>query len=456
MTRSPRRVRVRAAVLLTLMLLPVGARALDAQSPSPASAPETGPPAGSPAADPPAQAKPDEQLSPEELKRRLDLLAAEIEQLRSGETEPADALTAEQRQMLGLGPSAASVYERTRGVSLAGYGEMLFQRLGDADERGRRLGAESSIDFLRAILYTGYRFNDKFLFNAEIEFEHGGEEIALEFAYVEYQVTPNLAVRGGMVLVPLGLVNEFHEPNVFIGARRPETERRLIPSTWHENGVGLVGTAGPVTYRAYAVNGLDAAGFAASGIRGGRQGGAEARVNDWAFAGRADVTPVPGVFAGVGLYHGNSGQGQFEDADAGTRIVEVHGQAQIRGFDVRGLFAHARVDDAAALNVALGHVGTASIGEAMVGGYGQIAYNLLSQRSDRLTLSPYYRFEQLNTQHEVPLGYAANPALDLRLHIVGVELKPIGNLVVKADYQFTSNKARTGRDQVSIALGYAF
>ena len=404
----------------------------------------------------PPTPKPDEQLSPEEIKRRLDLLAAEIEQLRSGEAATTETLSDEQRRTLGLGPSAASVYERKAGVSLAGYGEVLFERLGGKDESGRTLGADARIDLLRAILYTGYRFNDRFLFNSEIEFEHGGEEVGVEFAYLEYRINDSLSVRGGMLLVPLGLVNEFHEPNVFIGTRRPETERRIIPSTWHENGAGLVGTAGPVTFRAYAVNGLNAEGFSAAGIRGGRQGGAEALVNDWAFAGRADVTPIPGVFVGAGLYQGNSGQGQFENTNVGTTVFEVHGQAQIRGIDVRGLLARSNLDGVAELNSALDFTGTESVGDVMMGGYAQIAYNLLSQQSTRIALSPYYRFEQLNTQHSVPVGYAADPARDQRLHVVGVELKPISNVVVKADYQFTSNKAGTGRDQFSVALGYAF
>ena len=209
------------------------------------------------AQNPPARS--DAQLSPEELKRRLDLLAAEVEQLRSGETDTTQKLTPAERQMLGLGPSASSVYERKSGVSFAGYGEMLLQRLDTENESGRRLSPDARIDLLRAIVYTGYRFNDRFVFNSEIEFEHGGEEVGVEFAYLDYKINSNLSLRGGMLLVPLGLVNEFHEPNVFIGSRRPETERRILPSTWHENGAGVVGLAGLVTFRAYAINGLNAA-----------------------------------------------------------------------------------------------------------------------------------------------------------------------------------------------------
>lgn len=391
----------------------------------------------------------------EELRRRTDLLAAEVEALRSGE-ERRTPLTEEQTRLLGLGPSAASVYERKAGVSVAGYGEMLYENFDSADERGGGGPKGSRIDFLRAILYTGYRFNDRFIFNSEIEFEHGGEEVAIEFAYLDYRVRDNLTLRGGMLLVPLGLTNEFHEPNVFLGARRPETERRIIPSTWGENGFGAVGSAGPVSYRAYLVNGFDARGFTAAGLRGGRQGGAEAKVSDWGFAGRLDVTPVPGVFGGAGLYRGNSGQDQFESADIGTTIVELHAQAQIRGFDVRGLFARAAVDDAASINTALNLSGAQSVGKTLQGGYAHVGYNVLSQRGARVSLTPYYRVEQLDTQKEVPGGFLRNPANNARYHTFGIEVKPIGNIVLKADYQRISTKARTGRNQFNVALGYAF
>lgn len=386
----------------------------------------------------------------EELRRRLDLLAAELETLRSGETQRT-ALTNAQIRLLGLGPSAASVYERKAGVSVAGYGEVLYENF---DSTG--VGKVSRIDLLRAVLYTGYRFNERFVFNSEIEFEHGGEEVAIEFAYLDYRIHDNLSLRGGNLLVPLGLVNEFHEPNVWLGARRPQTERQIIPSTWHENGIGAVGTAGIVSYRAYVVNGFDATGFSAAGLRGGRQGGIEAKAADWGFAGRLDVALVPGVFVGTGLYRGSSGQDQFDAADIGTTIVEWHAQAQVRGFDVRGLFARASVDDAASVNSALNLAGAQSVGKVLQGGYAQVGYNVMSQRTGRLSLTPYYRFEQLDTQKAVPSGFLRNSANDVRYHTVGVELKPIGHIVIKADYQKSSTRAATASQQFNVALGYAF
>ena len=154
----------------------------------------------------------------EELERRIELLSEEVERLRSG--EPDREVTIEQARALGLAPSAAATYGQETGVSIAGYGEMLYENF--ASDK------TTQFDYLRAILYAGYRFNDKFLFNSEIEVEHA-KEIFVEFAYVDYRATENFGLRAGMLLIPMGLVNEFHEPTVFIGAERPVTERASSP-----------------------------------------------------------------------------------------------------------------------------------------------------------------------------------------------------------------------------------
>jgi hypothetical protein len=395
----------------------------------------------------------------EELQRQVQVLAEELEKLRSGETRRVD-MTEDDARVLGLAPSAATLYGRDRGVSLAGYGEMLYERFASENESGEATGGGAQADFLRAILYVGYRFNDKFLFNSEIEIEHV-DEIFLEFAYIDYLATENLGLRGGLLLLPMGLVNEFHEPNVFIGAKRPETERIIIPTTWRENGFGVHGSAGKVAYRAYVVNGLRASGFSAGGIRGGRQKGSKALADDLAFTGRLDVMPTPGVFVGASFYTGGSGQGEIgldgRSFKVRTTIFDVHGQAQIRGFDLRGLYARARIDDAEALNRSLGLDGSDAVAETMYGGYVQLGYNVLSQvSSTRVSLLPYYRWERVDTQATMPDGFDRSGATRRTLNTIGVELKPIPNVVLKFDYQIITNDAQTGRNQLNVNLGYAF
>jgi hypothetical protein len=400
-----------------------------------------------------------DQDAVEELRRRLDILAAEMERLRSGEPEPVE-VSEDRRRALGLAPSAASAYRRsTTGFSLAGYGEMLAENFSAENEAGVANAPTTRLDFLRAVLYTGYRFNDKFLFNSELEIEHGSE-IFVEFAYVDYLAHENLAIRGGLVLIPLGLVNEFHEPNVFFGARRPETEQRIIPSTWRENGAGILGSAGPVNYRAFVTNGFNGSGFSSAGLRGGRQRGVQARAANLAFSGRLDVVPTPGFVAGVGVYAGGSGQEQVtlddEPLTMGTTVVEVHGQGQFRGVDVRALFARSSVDEAGPASRALGRPRSAPIAEAMIGGYVQAGYNVLSQTTAVLAITPYVRFEHVNTQHVVPEGYTADLTRDGSFRTLGVDVKPIPNVVIKAEYQWLTNAARTGRNQFNLNLGYSF
>lgn len=387
----------------------------------------------------------------QELERRIELLAEEVERLRSGEAER--DVTIEQARALGLAPSAAATYRQAAGVSIAGYGEMLYENY--ASDR------TTQFDFLRAILYAGYRFSDKFLFNSEIEVEHA-KEIFVEFAYVDYQATESFGLRGGMLLVPMGLVNEFHEPTVFMGAERPVTENRIIPSTWRENGGGFYGAFEQVSFRAYVLNGFNGSAFSSGGLRGGRQKGGKAKSTSIAFTGRLDITPTPGVFFGASFYSGDSGQGEIvvdgTEYGIGTNIFDLHGQAQVRGFDLRALMARASLSDAAMLNRALGKSGSSGVGSGLAGQYVQIGYDLLSQvpAAGEVGLTPYVRYETVDTQAEMPAGFERSLSTDNTYLTLGIELKPTSGVVLKIDHAWVSNDADSGVDQFNINLGYAF
>lgn len=399
------------------------------------------------------------QTQVDELRRQVEILAQEVEKLRAGDDAVIE-ISDERRRALGLAPAAAAAYRRgNRGVSFAGYGEMLLENFAGENESGARNAPTTRLDFLRAVLYAGYRFNDRFLFNSEIEVEHGSE-IFVEFAYVDFLVNQHLTLRGGLLLVPLGLVNEFHEPNVFFGAKRPETEQRILPTTWRENGAGVLGSAGPVSYRLYFVNGLNGSGFTSAGVRGGRQRGIQARAANMAIAGRVDVTMLPGVFAGVGMYRGGSGQDAIvvngERLDINNTVTELHGQAQFRGFDLRALYARSWVDDAGALSRALNLAVTAPVGERMQGGYVQAGYNVVSQTSATIGLMPYIRLEHVDTQDRVPAGFTRDRSRDGMFTTLGFEIKPVPQIALKTEYQWIRNEAGTGRNQFNLNLGYAF
>jgi hypothetical protein len=346
----------------------------------------------------------------------------------------------------GLGPAASKVYSTEEGLSLGGYAEALYER--------RNGPANDEIDLLRLVLYLGYRFDEHWVFNAEIEFEHGGEEVGIEFAYLDYLWKEALNLRMGMVLIPMGFVNELHEPPTFLTAKRSEVERRILPTTWHENGVGIFGDAGPVSYRAYVVNGFDATGFTDQGLRDGRQGGSEALAEDLAVVGRLDWTDTPGLLVGGSAYFGNAGQDQPNLGSTGVAIGELHAEWHAHGLWLRGLATMATVDDVAELNAANGFVGADSVGEEMEGFYVEAGYDVLALRSEGSTqsVSPYVRFESLDTQAEVPSGFASDPANDLEIATAGLNWRPRSNLAFKLEYQDFEDDP----DGWNLAMGLSF
>ena len=405
------------------------------------------------------------------LRAQIEAITREIEELKLGREVVARADTGG----FGLGPAASKVYRVREGVSLGGYGEVLYEHFRRARQDSQLSGRANQLDALRLIAYLGYKFNDKMIFNSEIEFEHGSTggtgEVSMEFAYVDYRLSPRVGLRGGLLLVPMGLINELHEPPTFLGTTRPLTEQAIVPSTWRESGLGVFGDLGDFAYRVYLVNGLDAvgggssaaSGFSAAGIRGGRQNGSRAVAEELAGVARVDYTGVLGLTVGGSVYLGNSGQnrtvttaGGPSDLDARTVIWEGHLAYQQRGLDLRGLFAMAAVDQAGAVNAARALSGAASAGERLVGWYAQAGYDVLRGTPTGHQLVPYVRYERVNTQDRVPAGFAANPANDRRIVSLGAAWKPIGNIAVKVDYQFQHNEARTGVSQLNANLSYLF
>jgi hypothetical protein len=416
--------------------------------------------------EPPAKPEEEREQRLKELEQKVDVLTKEIENLRLGETAPAEKAAAA-APTLGLGPAASKVYAK-HGVSIGGYGEILYQNFSGSREDGAASGLTPTIDLARAVLYFGYKFDEHFVFNSEIEYEHAVAasdkegEVEVEFAYVDW-LSGNRAfnARAGLVLIPVGLINQLHEPPVFLGARRPDVETVILPSTWREIGFGAWGDAGPFSYRLYLVNGLNAAGYAADGLAEGRQEGSLALARDLALTGRLDYTGLPGVLVGASFFTGNAGQGQVTPSGEGfaarTTFVDLHLDAKWRGASFRALWAQSTVGDAEAVNLVNNFEGDESVGERQEGWYVEAGFDVLSlvPRS-RMNLTPFARYEAWDTQASVPEGYARNPENDVTQWTAGLVFKPIPQVVLKLDGQWRRNAARTGVNQLNVALGYEF
>ncbi|MBK9967968.1 MAG: hypothetical protein IPP07_25070 [Holophagales bacterium] len=417
--------------------------------------------------DPPRAAAVDASPAPsnEELARRIEVLARELEARRLGDaSDPAPPAGAAGRW--GLGPAASKVYGKSSGLSIGGYGESIYQNFDATRENGTASGKTNEWDYLRAVVYLGWKFDRTFVLNTEIEYEHAstgkGGEVSVEFATLDAMLRDEVNLRAGLVLVPVGFVNEMHEPTTYLGARRPDTESRILPSTWRANGIGAFGAAGPIAYKLYLTESLDASGFSASnGIRGGRQSGARASADNLAVTGRVDLVSVPGLLAGVAFFTGESGKSLSSAGQpfgARTTAWDLHADWRLGALWLRGVFARVTVDDVALLNQSLGLSGSKSIGETQDGYYLSAGYELLSRFApgSSMALTPFVRFERTDTQKSVPAGYARDGANDRKAWTVGLDFKPIPQLALKVDWQGYTDSAHTGTPQWNVALAYLF
>ena len=402
-----------------------------------------------------------------ELETQIEAITRDLEELTLGTA----VVNPSERGAFGMAPAAGKVYTINQGVSIGGYGEVLYQGYAGAKENGDASGKTAKLDAYRGIIYVGYKFNDKVLFNSEIEIEHGSTGLAgsasLEFAYLDYKLTDNFGLRAGLLLVPVGITNEVHEPPVWLGTIRPRSEIKIIPATWRESGFGFFGETDAFSYRAYLVNSLDgigggsagSKGFSSSGLRGGRQKGSKAIAENFSAVGRVDYTGTPGLMIGTSLYTGDQGHNSDlngREVSIGTTIWEGHIKYQGRGFDIQALTALASVDNADKLNEMKGLTGSGSVGEKMSGWYAQLGYDLLFSSASEQALLPYVRYEAVNTQVDVPSGYSSSGSKDFNVTTIGLAWKPIGNTVLKTDYEIHSNASSSGINQFNVAIGWLF
>jgi hypothetical protein len=395
------------------------------------------------------------------LREAVDALTEEVRRMKEDLAIPVTEEEFESRS--GLSPGASRVYTRESGLSLGGYGEFSL-------EEPTGPGARSA-DFTRLVTYLGYKFAPDLLVNTEVEVEHAtteanlsdrAGEVALEFAYLDFLPSPSASFRVGQLLLPLGLVNEMHEPPFYRGTARPQTERTIIPSTWRGLGAGLHGETGDLSYRVYVVESLDAAGFGATGIRGGRQQSNGARFEDAGAAGRVEWHRG-GVTAGVSGFAGKSGQEREvldETLDATVTVAAAHAVVRHRALEAKALVAGTSIGDAAAISALVSDAGSpVTIPERQVGGYVELAFEagrFVGLAADR-RIDLWARAEAVDLQREVPVGFTSDPTLERRTLTIGAEFRPHPSVVLKADWTTEDDGAEAdSADPLRVGAGFVF
>jgi hypothetical protein len=377
-----------------------------------------------------------------EMQRQIDVLTQEIEAIKTGEAakKPVRADTTQ----YGLGAAASKVYRADQGVSFGGYGE--FETL-TASAPGR--DAHTFTEYSRAVLYTGYKFSDRVLFNSELEVEGGSTErggsVGMEFGYLDFMLNPKANIRAGVVLVPMGLTNEQHEPTAYLGTEKPYTEQLIIPGTWSETGAGMFGDAGRFSYRAFAVTPLGDDINQYQGLHEAPRKGSVSIGRHPALVGRLDFHPTLGTTIGASHYHGSVESPYYKD-QAKVRLTEVHVESKFRGATFRALVASGSAGQQLVDNFQLGPY--------FAGWYAEAGYDLMSplRGTHTFSVTPYVRYEAFNTLRQTRRIFSND---DRKFFTAGFEVKPIPQTVFKIDWQNQDNQFVKSH-QVAATLGYIF
>jgi hypothetical protein len=353
---------------------------------------------------------------------------------------------------------AGSTSQESRTGPLSGYMDFHFNK---------PEGQDPTLDFHRFVLLFNHSFTERIRFVGELELEHAfvegledAGELELEQAYVDFLLARSFNVRAGMMLVPLGIINERHEPPVFHGVERPFVDTVIIPSTWFDVGAGIHGEVGQgFRYRAFVMAPLDALEFSADeGIRGGRQKGSEANVRNVALTGRVEYVGMAGLTVGTGFWTGDSSF-SLPRLDTTVRVGEVDARYQRDRLELRGQYAQVFVADAARLNDAIERtIGVSpNIARSMRGFYGEAAYRIWAQGSPR-DLVAFLRYENFDTQFRMPEGFVPLEEFDRDAVIVGATYYPDPDVAVKVDYVRQRNQSGfiAGGNSVNVGLGWWF
>ena len=328
------------------------------------------------------------------------------------------------------------------------------------------------MDVHRLVTLFGYQFNRKTQFVSEIEVEHV-KEIFIEQAFVKHRLTKSMSLRAGLLLIPMGFVNEAHEPTFFYTVERPLLDKNIIPSTWREIGFGISGLipTHSLKYQLYLVNnplGYDGSAKinAEKGFRSARQKGAESLVSTLpGLSGQLEYYGLDNFKVGLSLYHGKTNTSLVNDFkdDLRPEVSEIidsstvnMSMATIHSSFARGPFtARAQYTLASYANTVEYNSYTGSdVPELMHGYYLLFAYDLLKE--EKLSLEPFLRVEHLNNQLRISDNMVEDASLKQNIYSFGINYKPDPGVVFKIDYQIFDLKEGNDFQQFNAGIGVWF
>lgn len=423
------------------------------------------------------QAATDARLA--ELSAQIEALRAEVATLRAAQAAapvasaaPAAAQApASSPSVAGAIPTVAAEPAVTREpspITFTGYGEAVYSRPSDNPELAQA-------DLRRVVLGVGYQFDERTRLEVEAEWEHAvtsaddDGEAAIEQAFISRELGHDMRLQAGLFLIPMGIINERHEPPTFYGVDRPLVETAIIPSTWREGGIALGGnTSIGLQWSAGVTTGFDLTAWDPTSTEGFESPLASihqemmlAKAADLSVFGAVKYTGMPGVALGAGVFTGGAAQdspASFPADDARVTVWSGYARWAPADWELTALYAEGRISDTADLNLTF--IGNpVLVPERFWGAYGQVAYRGWGIGSTRI--EPFLRYEQVNTGADyasIGIGLTPPSLRTVDATTFGATVRIHENVVFKLDYQDFQNADLTLglSDRFNLGLGYMY
>jgi len=327
-------------------------------------------------------------------------------------------------------------------TTIGGYGELHYNQ--------KKIGAgetTQTMDFHRFIIFYSHAWTDKWSFKSEVELEHnyvkdGNGELELEQAFVNYH-SEHFGFQAGVILPSVGLLNEYHEPPLFLSVERPEYAKYIVPTTWFGNGFALYGNFGSFDWKTVVMEGLNGDNILSKwdqGIRGGRQKGYKSNAKNLLYNLRIDYTGLPGLRVG----------GSFSTTEA---IVTEEDRQNIK---IQLSEAHVKLEKRNVVAVfEWGNIQyTNNIVKSSIGYYLDLGYNVGPVLKLKGKLIPWIRMTDINPS----IGHESENAKHYSKWMAGLTFKPISKVAFKVDYAVnTPGDSETDKTTlINFGVGYDF
>ncbi len=373
---------------------------------------------------------------------KIEILQQEIEALK------------DQMANTPTGNRASGIQSLAENTTIGGYGNVNYNNYGGGAT------AKDKVDVQRFVLFFGHKFNDMISLKTELELEHAissaddSGEVEVEQMYLDFHFNDKVNAKAGLFLIPMGFLNETHEPPTFYGVERNEVETRIIPTTWREAGLGVYGeVVQGLKYQANITTGFSAKKFddPLYGIKSAHQEGQLAEAEDLSVSGSLNYTGVPGLLVGGSVFTGNTGQGNPGIGNARLTLWDVHTRYQKGNLDLRALYARGHLNDAANIKTATGFDAPTSF----YGWFTEAAYHVW--KSGDMDFAPFVRYESYDTQATLPFNSTRVDGSQNKVWTAGASFWPAAKVVLKADYQAYDKKDEDRGDRrINIGMGYMF